>query len=256
MQVRDLGGVTRGTPASTYGDGRYDVFAVSPYGNLYQKTYYPGGPWGRWHRVASGFAAGVSAVRAGDRYHVFGRDAAGHLRQAIWNGQAWHVQRLDGVFRGTPASTYRDGRYDVFAVSPGGHLYQKTYRAGSWHPWHEVAARPPRLGRSGWRPGIRGYGQVRPKEIFNDGDPTSLVTDITWQSWGGARAVGNGTSLYYSETVSGGTEQAARVVAFDPGTCAGEPSYNRVTWFFPQHGQRFPGSFAFNTCTGEHIPVK
>ena len=35
-----------------------------------------------------------------------------------------------------------------------------------------------------------GFGQIRPSKIFNGGDPTGLVSHITWTSWGGARASG------------------------------------------------------------------
>src|SRR5262249_55508353 len=41
-----------------------------------------------------------------------------------------------------------------------------------------------------------GFGQVRPPEIFNGGDPTGLVTHVAWKSWGGGRAVATGTSDY------------------------------------------------------------
>jgi hypothetical protein len=42
----------------------------------------------------------------------------------------------------------------------------------------------------------RGFGEVRPATVFNGGDPTGLVTGITWSSWGGSTATGTGTSDY------------------------------------------------------------
>jgi hypothetical protein len=51
--AQDLRGKTDGTPGSSYLAARYDAFAVSPSGKLYQRTYH-GGSWGRWHRVAAG----------------------------------------------------------------------------------------------------------------------------------------------------------------------------------------------------------
>lgn len=37
-----------------------------------------------------------------------------------------------------------------------------------------------------------GWGTVRPKEIYNGGDPNGDVTHITWHHWGSATAQGNG----------------------------------------------------------------
>src|SRR5579864_5025064 len=42
----------------------------------------------------------------------------------------------------------------------------------------------------------QGFGQVRPAEIFNGGDPTGLVTQVDWRSWGGAQAIATGISDY------------------------------------------------------------
>src|SRR5215472_10733889 len=66
-----------------------------------------------------------------------------------------------------------------------------------------------------------GFGQVRPSKIFNGGDPTGLVSHITWKSWGGTRAYGTGTSddVGSSQTVDSGTEERVTIVAFDRGTC-------------------------------------
>jgi hypothetical protein len=101
-----------------------------------------------------------------------------------------------------------------------------------------------------------GFGQVRPPRIFNGGDPTGLVTDIAWKSWGGARAVGTGTSDYVrpSQPVAAGAEEPVTVVAFSLGTCDGKLMYRAVEWYFPQHGQAFrPGHYE-NICAGSYVP--
>lgn len=101
-----------------------------------------------------------------------------------------------------------------------------------------------------------GFGQVRPSKIFNGGDPTGLVSHITWKSWGGPRAVGTGTSDYVGPTqsVATGTEEAVTVVAFNLGTCDGKQMYRAVEWYFPQHGQTFsPGRYE-NVCAGAYVP--
>jgi hypothetical protein len=101
-----------------------------------------------------------------------------------------------------------------------------------------------------------GFGQVRPARIFNGGDPTGLVTNIAWRSWGRARAVGTGTGEYVgpSQSVATGTDEAVTVVAFRLGTCEGKRMYRAVEWYFPQHGQAFdPGRYE-DICTGRYVP--
>jgi hypothetical protein len=100
-----------------------------------------------------------------------------------------------------------------------------------------------------------GFGQVKPVKIFNGGDPTGLVTHVVWTSWGGARAAATGVSDYVGpgQSVAGGTEETATVVAFDLGTCDGKLMYQAVEWYFPQHGQAFDASQYENICTGTYV---
>ena len=104
--------------------------------------------------------------------------------------------------------------------------------------------------------GSVGFGEVKPSEIFNGGDPTGLVTQIVWSSWGGAQAVGIGKSDYVgpNQEVASGTEEAATVVAFDLGNCDGKLMYKAVEWYFPQHGQSFDPHHYENICTGTYVP--
>jgi hypothetical protein len=98
----------------------------------------------------------------------------------------------------------------------------------------------PTLGAAGaFGPNGVGFGTVRPEEISLGGDPTGILTGITWQSWGGAQATGTGTSTYVApgQTVAQGTQEAATVVAYGLGTCKGAPAYQQVVWYFAQHGQ-------------------
>jgi hypothetical protein len=101
-----------------------------------------------------------------------------------------------------------------------------------------------------------GFGQVKPVKIFNGGDPTGLVTQVVWTSWGGAQAVATGVSDYVgpNQSVAAGTEQTATVVAFDLGTCDGKLMYQAVEWYFPEHGQAFDASRYENICTGSYVP--
>jgi hypothetical protein len=102
-----------------------------------------------------------------------------------------------------------------------------------------------------------GFGQVRPPEVFNGGDPTGLVTKISWSSWGGITASGSGTGLYVAgnQPVAAGTEQPVTIVAFKLGTCDGKLMYQAVEWYFPQHGQSFSSARYENVCTGTYVPA-
>jgi pyruvate/2-oxoglutarate dehydrogenase complex dihydrolipoamide acyltransferase (E2) component len=100
----------------------------------------------------------------------------------------------------------------------------------------------------------QGFGQVKPGKIFNGGDPTGLVTNVVWSSWGGAQATATGTAEYVgpNQSVAQGTEESATVVAFDLGSCAGKYMYQAVEWYFPQHKQSFNPNTYENICTGSY----
>lgn len=101
----------------------------------------------------------------------------------------------------------------------------------------------------------KGFGEVRPSTVFNGGDPTGLVTDITWSSWGGSTATGTGTSDYVgpNQSVAGGTQETVTIVAFDLGTCDGKLMYRAVEWYFPQHGDNFDPNQYEDICTGSYV---
>ena len=102
-----------------------------------------------------------------------------------------------------------------------------------------------------------GFGQVRPSKIFNGGDPTGLVSHITWKSWGWSRALGAGVSDYVGpgQSVATGTQQPVTVVAFNRGTCHGRYMYRAVEWYFPTHDGRFTPHRYENICTGAYVPA-
>jgi hypothetical protein len=117
-----------------------------------------------------------------------------------------------------------------------------------------VASPVAALGRV-WAPSQRGYGTVRPPTVDNGGDPTGLVTEVQWQSWGGPQATGQGTTTYVSggQGVANGTQERATVVAFNLGMCQGNLAYQAVEWYFPQHGQTFNPNQYINICTGSYV---
>ena len=101
-----------------------------------------------------------------------------------------------------------------------------------------------------------GFGQVKPVEIDNGGDPTGRVGSITWTSWGGGQAIGSGQSDYVGpgQDVAGGTQETVTIVGFDLGTCGGKLMYRAVEWYFPQHGDKFNPNQYEDICTGNYVP--
>jgi hypothetical protein len=96
---------------------------------------------------------------------------------------------------------------------------------------------------------------VKPQEVFNGGDPTGDVRNITWTTWGSAGALGSGISDYVApgQTVAGGTEETVTIVAFDLGRCGGTLMYRAVEWYFPQHGEVFDPNQYEDICNGQYV---
>lgn len=107
-----------------------------------------------------------------------------------------------------------------------------------------------------WGSGQEGYGRVKPKKIYNGGDPTGIVEHIHWITWGHSHAIGTGVAEYVGphQDVAEGTLQRARIVLFQLGSCHGRSAYNAIEWYFPQHGDRFNAHQYINACTGQYYP--
>ena len=102
----------------------------------------------------------------------------------------------------------------------------------------------------------RGFGEVKPPEFYNGGDPTGLVTHIVWKSWGAPKATGTGIGEYVGpdQFPATGSEERTTIVAFDLGTCHGKFMYKAIEWYFPQHGQRFNPHQYEDICSGTYVP--
>jgi len=130
----------------------------------------------------------------------------------------------------------------------------------TWHPAFAVAGSArgePTLGLlTGTFAHGSGFGQVKPKTVYNGGDPTGLVTSITWHGWGESQAVGAGRGLYVApgQSVAQGTIEPVRIIAFGLGTCNGRYMYAAVEWYFPQHKQAFDPSQFEDACIGAYYP--
>ena len=101
-----------------------------------------------------------------------------------------------------------------------------------------------------WGPYQSGWGTSRPSEVFNGGDPTGRITNVTWQSWGSPEAVGHGTSYYVSPTaaVLTGEFEPATIVAWDLGTCLGHRAYLRAAWYFPTKDEKLDRTTSYDIC--------
>lgn len=85
------------------------------------------------------------------------------------------------------------------------------------------------LGAQAFAPNGTGWGTAEPAKIFNGGDPSGLITEVRWTSWGGATARGVGRNPifkphggYYRKPVAIGLKASGL------GRCAGKPAYTRL----------------------------
>lgn len=118
-------------------------------------------------------------------------------------------------------------------------------------PTGPAATQAPVLGNPNWALYSIGFGTVRPARLSSGGDPTGIIDDVTWEDWGGPRATGHGTAVDVrgTETVAAAGSYTAEIVAFDLGDCEGRPGYRKVTWYFPQFGETFDPTAAWDVCT-------
>lgn len=107
-----------------------------------------------------------------------------------------------------------------------------------------------------WAPDTEGFGEVRPANVSNGGDPTGVFSNIVWDSWGGAQATGHGTGWYYDpaldQDVASGHFEPIGLVAYDLDLCGGALMYRHLAIFFPQHGEVFDpatnGETGYDLC--------
>lgn len=114
-------------------------------------------------------------------------------------------------------------------------------------PAHHAPGGEPTLGEQ-QTPNQKGFGAARPARLDAGGNPTGIVEDIRWQSWGGPTATGSGTATYLApgQATAEGRPERATIVAGDLGRCPdGKQAYRSVHWYFPQHGETAPGQAGY-----------
>lgn len=177
-------------------------------------------------------------------------------RSLLRRGSHWVLVSLPARFVGGVSRTFGCMVRNLGAFTAVAVLFVTGCTAGQQHATNpassSAAASMPVLGTP-WAPGQEGYGKPHPKTIYNGGDPTGLVTDVRWQSWGEPKAVGEGTGLYAPGIVADGHKAPARVIAFDLGMCNGILAYRAIEWYFPQYGENFDPHTYINICTGKYV---
>lgn len=142
-----LGGTVASDPAvGANADGRLEVFAVGPKGNM--ETAFQTAPNGGWSGWASlgGNLEGHPAVGHDEdgRIELFARDAGGtlvHAWQDAPNGKIGNFVSLGGTLKSDPTVTRNhDGRLEVFGIGTDDavwHLWQ-TKANGGWSGWSSL----------------------------------------------------------------------------------------------------------------------
>jgi pimeloyl-ACP methyl ester carboxylesterase len=98
----------------------------------------------------------------------------------------------------------------------------------------------------------QGFGEVRPAVVYFGGSPSGLVTNISWDSWGGPEARGRGEALYVdgSTDVAHAPREPAVIVVADLGPCGGQARYRSLGWYFPGRGQTQDSGGMQDVCPG------
>lgn len=91
-----------------------------------------------------------------------------------------------------------------------------------------------------------GFGGAHPRRIFNGGDPSGLVTKITWTSWGGGVATGHGLNAIFAP--HGGYYPGLVTIqlrAYDIGRCVarGPLAYRKLSVREPSRPGGPPGKW-------------
>ncbi len=114
------------------------------------------------------------------------------------------------------------------------------------------------IGAKAFAPVGKGWGTMKPRELFNGGDPSGLITQIHWTQWGGSVAVGTGRNPIFKP---GGGYYAQQVPiklrASAIGNCAGRSAYTKLSVREPSRpGGKFGPwrlwSGAASICTAPH----
>lgn len=98
-------------------------------------------------------------------------------------------------------------------------------------PVAEESAQVPVLGNMAFLNGMgRGYGEVQPTILSENGVCGNVIGDITWDSWGGETATGTASPCVSYGDITRGADPhpVVPIVASDLGDCGGVYAYRQV----------------------------
>jgi hypothetical protein len=192
-----LGGTFTGTPAVTYHDGRFDLFAINANGAMSHRIWDNG--WQDWTSLGGTFPAnsGVTAVFNGN-YHIFATATNGQVYEdSLTPGASWTGwSSLGGTATGTPAVTYHDGRFDLFAINVNGAMSHRIWDNG-WQDWTSLGGAFP--ADSGVTAVFNGnyhiFATGTNGQVYED----SYVPGTSWTGWSslGGTATGAPSVTYH-----------------------------------------------------------
>ena len=95
----------------------------------------------------------------------------------------------------------------------------------------------------------KGFGAVKPREVYLGGDPTGDVQSISWHHWGSQRSVGFGRGWCPGQSVAAGHPCTASLHVYGLGRCHGRHAYLHVAFYF-KNGRHWSAGSRWNICTG------
>ncbi|KAL6716797.1 hypothetical protein ACLMJK_004709 [Lecanora helva] len=202
--------------ATTWAEGRLDVFCTSAVGDLLHQ-YYDGSSWrpstGSLESLGGSLNSGPSAVSWGpNRLDIFGVGPRGSLNHLYWDGSQWSewenfpfVENTGIRGNGLTVTAWGKNRLDIYAVAFDGKLYHKYWSGSQWSDWEVLggdkllgavaatswsADRIDIVARGGkgqnywykfydgqaWRPDVTGW--------YNKGEDVHFSSDPAAVSWG------------------------------------------------------------------------
>jgi hypothetical protein len=149
----------------------------------------------------------------------------------IWALGAPRLQRRMCQLAGGPASP-SEWRDVVDREAP----YRSLCRSHSALPRSPKRDEPIVLGSMAFVPNGSGWGGPEPERVFNGGDPSGLITEIHWRSWGGKEAIGFGRTPIFKPRggyYPGLVQIELRAHAL--GRCGIQPAYTGLSVRVPRH---------------------
>jgi hypothetical protein len=160
--------------------GRIDLVALGPGGNMYHDRYYPTGDWQGWTNE-DGILVGPPAIASPGpgQLDCFMRGRNDHLWQKALSDAGHDWEDVGGDLAGPPAAvSWGANRVDVFARGKFGHVWH-GFRDSVWHGWEDLG------GDATTPPAVCSWGPNR-LDLFiqgRDGHLLHRAFNGVWRDW-------------------------------------------------------------------------